>query len=133
MLKKLKVSTQQTHNWKIKYERTQKIVKKLKQKLKITVSLQSEVDKLNINENEKIFCKILIKQNRGTNARWHDCEKKFAQSIYYRSTSTYLFLRDILKLNLPSPSSLSRWSDIKNLQPGITPAYIMCFKRQFPR
>lgn len=118
MLQKLKVSTQQNHNLKTKYERMKNKVQQIEKKLKLTVSFQSEVDKLNINHNERVFCKILMKQNRGTNSRWDDCEKKFAQSIYYRSTSTYLFLRDILKLSLPSPSSLSRWSDIKNLQPG---------------
>lgn len=118
LFKKLNTTKKEIRKLKSKNETLKRRIKIIEKKINDTKPIDDEIDGLNINPNEKTFCKILIKQNRGTDARWEDREKSFAQSIYYRSTSSFLFLRNTLKLNLPNPSSLSRWSDIKNLQPG---------------
>lgn len=78
----------------------------------------SVVDTLDVSQNEKILVKMLLKTKRGKGSSWTIEEKLFAQTICYRSTSTYLFLRDVLGLHLPSPTSLRRWNTIKHLQPG---------------
>lgn len=67
-------------------------------------SFDDYVKDINLNENEKIFIKMIVKDKNGTNTRWEISEKLFAQAIFYRSTSTYLFLRDSLHLHLPYTS-----------------------------
>lgn len=92
--------------------------KVIRLEVKSKKNILSEIEKMNLTGNEKILAKMLLKEKKGTNMRWNDSEKLFAQSIYYRSTSTYMFLRDSLELNLPSPSSLQKWNSIRKLQPG---------------
>lgn len=118
IIKKLNTKMLTIRDLRSKNESLKKRVTVMEKKLQLKKSIESEIDELHINPHEKTLCKMLIKQNRKSNARWEDQERNLAESIYYRSTSTYLFLRNTLKLNLPSLSSLSRWSDIKNLQPG---------------
>lgn len=74
------------------------------------------VDKLSlISPEAKEFIKMLINVSK----QWSLEHKNIAQKIYFKSPSCYNFLRENLKLHLPSKSSLCRWTLIKNLKPGL--------------
>lgn len=51
-------------------------------------------------------------------------------NIYYKSTSTYLFLRNRLKLNLPSVASLRKWTPVKHVVPGFNQSIIETLTEQ---
>lgn len=78
-------------------------------------SLDQIIDKLNVNINTKNVGKLLLKQS----FYYNKSDKAFAQCLFYKSASTYKFLRNTLKLKLPSPSSIYKWSPIKFILPGI--------------
>lgn len=68
-----------------------------------------------ISKNSKTFCHMLVKKD----LRWEEDEKCIAQSINFYSAKTYNYMRNDLKLSLPSKSSLVRWAPIKFLKPGL--------------
>lgn len=95
-------------NMKSYEKRTTKHVTKLS-------TIKTYISSLNISEESKIFCKLLISKRP---KEYSDEVKWLAQNIFYVSQSTYTFLRDKLNLNIPHVSTLHRWAPIKFLQPG---------------
>lgn len=79
-------------------------------------NLNSQIDVLSKpNEHAKVFSKLIL--NLGSNV-YTDAEKWLSQCIYFRSSTGYRFLRDVLGFHLPSIASLHNWIKIKSLSPG---------------
>ena len=75
------------------------------------------IDKLpTINENSKKFAKMILRTKRSAN--YSDPERWISQCIYFRSSATYTFFRDVLGFKMPHVTSLHNWIQIKSLSPG---------------
>lgn len=77
-------------------------------------NIMNEMDSLEVNSNTKTFCKMLL----GLNRQYSSEEKILSQAIFFKSSAVYNFLREKLKLRLPSLSSIYTWLPIKELTPG---------------
>lgn len=124
--KKCSEADQKLNTLQLKHKYLKKSYSNLKYKLKKKsnilktekASLSKEIDKIksiNVSENAKLFSKtILCSRPKEYSLQ----QRNLCLNIFYKSSSTYIFLRNRLKLNLPSVSSLRKWMPIKHLQPG---------------
>lgn len=79
------------------------------------VCIDESIDLLeNVNNNSKTFAKMILFRK----AAYSEEEKILSQCIYFRSSSGYKFLREVLGFRLPCISSLHNWIQIKSLSPG---------------
>lgn len=83
---------------------------------KISTSLSSQIQVLDISEHSKIFCGILMGLSKSK--KYNVAERELSQNIFYRSQNAYKFLRDRLGFRLPHVSTFYRWAPVKGLQPG---------------
>jgi len=67
-----------------------------------------------VSDEVKVLCKLLLKKKNIHNT----AERQITQNIYFYSARTYIYLRDVLKLKLPSTRTISRWTVLKNMKPG---------------
>lgn len=79
------------------------------------------------NDNTKEFCKMLLKKS---NTKYNEKQKNLAMNLNYKSNSCYIFMRDTLKFQLPSRSTIFNWTPIKKLQPGFNEQVIYNLKSQ---
>jgi hypothetical protein len=80
-------------------------------------NLECIIDKLpTISENSKTFAKMILRTKRST--IYSDPERWISQCIYFRSSATYTFFRDVLGFKMPHVTSLHNWIQIKSLSPG---------------
>ncbi|KAH8292957.1 hypothetical protein KR044_004734, partial [Drosophila immigrans] len=70
-----------------------------------------------VSEEAKTICKMLLKKSKSYNS----AEKVIAQNINFYSSRTFEYMRDVINLQLPSKSTLSRWALFKNMTPGFQP------------
>lgn len=61
---------------------------------------------------------------------WTKEEKQLALTLYYKSLSTYKFLR-MQKVNLPGLLTLCRWIGISNFLPGFSNIFLSHIKKKF--
>lgn len=111
------------NNYSRKFKRTKVSIKKSKP------NINDDINKLPIDENAKNFCKMLT-ISRFKNQKWPEEQKIIAQNIFYRSSSSYKYLRESLNFNLPSKSSLIRWQPVKYLSPGFNNNALMKIKEK---
>lgn len=81
-------------------------------------SLKNKIDSCDTSPEAKTFSKMILFK-RSKSKIWKPKEKILAQNLHFKSPATYKFLRNYLKMNLPSISSIYRWSPIKKLKPGL--------------
>jgi Transposase protein len=60
---------------------------------------------------------LLHKQNQ----RWREDEKQFAMAANYKSPGLYRDLREKFGFKLPSKSTLEKWQNVLDMQPGLCP------------
>ena len=65
---------------------------------------------------------LVLMQTKGNNKKWTKQEKKFAMSIYYKSPTTYSFLRRN-GIVLPGESTVRRWFNSIAFSTGINKKY----------
>lgn len=81
-------------------------------------TLTSQIDEIShVSSNAKEFCKMLVRKPNSTQP-WPEEHRNLALNINYKSASAYRFISHTLNFNLPSASSIYRWTPIKSLQPG---------------
>lgn len=88
------------------------------------------MDNLKVSDNSKLFSKILLKKRKKTEF-WQENERELCLRIFLKSPSFYTFLKDNLKFQLPSASSLHRWLPIDSVQPGINGKLFEVLKKKF--
>lgn len=92
-------------------------ISKMKQKM-----TQTKMSTLNVIYLSTIISKaakaLVTMQARGKRKQWYKNEKQFAISLYYKSPSTYMFLRR-QGIVLPSPTTIKRWSNESAFKTGI--------------
>lgn len=106
--------------------------KSLDLKKKLTNLRNQNIDNIidnieNVDENGKTLGKLILSKRGG---EYSKAQKTLACTINYKSNSTYTFLRDRLNINLPSKSSISRWTPVKNLCTGFNDAIINILKER---
>lgn len=116
--KSLRIAKQQKIILERRYRSLQlKLQRNLKRKESTDYILTSIDNIEHANNNSKTFSKLLL-QKRSKNTKYPDDQKNLAMNINYKSQATYNFLRDRLHLNLPSCSTIYRWTPIKHLTVG---------------
>lgn len=104
----------------------QRLKNKINQLRKKPLSIQIE-SLPNLSSHAKEFGKMILSKKP---KEWPMEQKKLAQQIYFKSPSCYNFLREILNFQMPSKSSLCRWTLIKNLKPGINESILSALKNE---
>lgn len=76
----------------------------------------------NFPSNEsKTLVKMQVSRQIKTTKEWASDEKNLALSIFYKSPSTYKFLRNSKNINLPAESSIRRWIGNSKFKTGFNP------------
>ena len=104
-----------------------RVLNRMKLKHNKLKKIDDHIDNLNVNEMTKNVCKLLVKED----FYYDEKDKLFAQSLFYKSASTYRYLRDQMNLKLPSTSSIYKWAPIKFIPPGINEILINQLKKVF--
>lgn len=91
-------------------------------------NLDSAIDEIDVSKNAKTLAKMLLKKRV---TQYTQEQKELALNIHYKSNSTYSFLRDRLNLNLPSKSSIYRWTPVKHLTTGFNMDIITVLEEKF--
>lgn len=73
---------------------------------------------------------IVTMQLRNKRRPWTIEEKNLALSLFYKSHTSYNFLR-LQKVNLPSSSIVHRWIGLSKYLPGVNKLYFSHLKRKF--
>jgi len=68
-----------------------------------------------------------LKNKRRT---WINNEKKLSLKLFYKSPTTYNYLR-LKKVNLPAPSTIRRWIGQTKFLPGINNIFFSHVERSF--
>lgn len=71
---------------------------------------------LNINPTARPFIQMNIVTRK--QRKWSECEKNIALNLFHKSTSSYRYLRNNLKLTLPAISTIRGWIGVTNLDTG---------------
>lgn len=71
----------------------------------------------------RIFCQMQMKARSTKKFRWSDEERKFAMSIYYKSPTTYKYMRRN-GLILPSVSMVKKWFQSIHFLPGLNDVFL---------
>lgn len=83
-----------------------------------------------MEENARIFKKIILHQKHQKVNLYPTEQRNLAQNIFYKSASTYKFLRERLQFNLPSSTSIYNWTPIKKLLPGFNEDILSLIKNK---
>ena len=54
---------------------------------------------------------------------WTQAEKTFSLNLFYKSPTTYTFLRNTQKITLPGITTIKKWIGNSKFRPGFNPAY----------
>jgi len=73
---------------------------------------------------------IVTMQLRNKRRPWTIEEKNLALSLFYKSPTSYNFLR-LQRVNLPSPSTVRRWIGLSKYLPGFNKLFLSHLKRKF--
>lgn len=73
---------------------------------------------------------IVKMQLRNKRRPWTIKEKNLALSLFYKSPTSYNFLR-LQRVNLPSPSTVRRWIGMSKYLPGFNKLFLSHLKRKF--
>lgn len=73
------------------------------------------------SKESKTLVKMQVSRKKKTTKTWATDEKNLALSIFYKSPSTYKFLRISKNINLPAESSLKRWIGNSKFKTGFNP------------
>lgn len=105
------------------------LISKLKKKL-ISSTLQNRHNKsvncMNLlkfpSEDSKTLVGMQITRNGLSTKSWSQKEQEFALSLFYKSPSTYKFLRNSKKIILPGITTVKRWIENYNFCPEFNAA-----------
>lgn len=105
------------------------MISKLKKSL-ISLKLQNKHNKnthfMNLlhfpSEDSKTIVGMQILHKQFSKKPWSQKEKQFALSLFYKSPSTYKFLRNSKKITLPGLTTIKRWIGGSKFRPGFNTA-----------
>lgn len=88
-------------------------------KLAHNTNIKDKINNLSyVEEHVKELGKMLLVRKCKT-SKWSQPQRFLAQNIFFRSATTYRYLKNILKCRLPAVSSLQSWMPVKHLKPGV--------------
>jgi len=69
-----------------------------------------------------------VSRKNKTTKKWTSDEKNLALSNFYKSPSTYKFLRNSKNINLPAESTIRRWIGNSKFKTGFNPNFFRQLK-----
>lgn len=99
--KKLKTIQLKYKHLSKRYAKEKKKFQTKRKSVKMSVNLANEIDKLTVSENTKIFSKTILFAPPSCE-QLPDNQRDFCRNIFDKSKEIYLFMKNELKLNLPS-------------------------------
>jgi len=100
-------------------------ISKLRNSLSTYKSKYKNYDILNTfnfpSNESKTLVKMQVSRKKKTTTQWANDEKNLALSIFYKSPSTYKFLRNSKNINLPAESTIRRWIGNSKFKTGFNP------------
>jgi len=104
------------------------LVSKLKNKLDNSKKQLKTTNILNnkiryCSENSKVLAEMQIFHKNISRRPWTQAEKTFSLNLFYKSPTTYKFLRNTQKITLPGITTIKKWIGNSKFRPGFNPAY----------